>query len=480
MNFKTLFLKTGLLALWVLTSCKDTQSSVPEKPDISKAEVLKKAIEQKLTVTDEVSFFGEVFHSAEIKPEKTTEPVTVFAPLNGLWGDKKKGVALPDNSKPEDYMVSGDIQVQRLSDGQHLSSLSGKELVVQKINEKIYLNNIGISGQAVASGEGYKIYTISGLLNSANYEDPNSEAYFIEFYENGVYKKVNGTIIPWVLFLPQDWSPMESGSSICSPKINYSIYDNPGEQIVSGQLRQFNLELFRKSGSQIPVTETLYSATKSTNLTLNGATVDCSKSNSYFKLSITDVQITKDMGLEKKGYYAGEFEGVLYYEQNLFSTPELRRISKGKFMLPIGGKKAVKLSGSGNPPVLTERIKFLTASNWYLYSIYDDDGKQTEYWFESEAYSSGCQKDDYIRFYQDGIYLGDFCEESESGGFVRKIYTRKWSLENNEKTIVLKREDNEILDLDITELTQESLSIKIFPDPEEKDYYEIITYKTSR
>lgn len=184
--------------------------------------------------------------------------------------------------------------------------------------------------------------------------DPNAGSYYIEFLENGILKRFTNNIRKWQYFY-YNYQELK-GTNGCTVPLASRSYDGPQirPEITSSPPSDIIIKFERANWKSSPMVgeytiaddgynQAFHSNYGNCQLIINGAEMSCDQSvidqseGSGAYITVTNVQIIEDLGLEKRGAYSGTFQGILYYYASFGSKPEKRRITNGKFFAPIGG-----------------------------------------------------------------------------------------------------------------------------------------------
>ena len=430
---------TGSLILLSLFSCKEKNNVDPE-PDntFNKDEVIAE-IRQQLESSTELSHFSSFLSRLELTKENTEQGITILVPDSSLLPTPtRNSIALPDGAKVEEYILQGTSDLLAQSDGQKVMTISGASLTISRIDDMVFVNGIRVeAAETQVNGKNFKVYTLKNLLYHDAYHDPHAEEYFIEYFENGCYRKVGTTISSWS-FPIADY-PILTFSKCAIPQFNTSIVSNPGRMGGSGgvSLQQiFSAAFYRNNAEDIPKVKTYRSERKEMSLTINGAMYNCDISDSYYNFSISEVVIDANLDGSKFGYYAGEFEAILYFSPSIFSENERKTITTGKFKLPIGNYgtpqfQGVPLNGKGNPSDCnSSKLELLTQGKWQLDSTVS----------EGETYyndNKDCGSDDFLTFSIDGtLKLHQnkiICNDPDAIGYYSQ--NRRWWVDESQRFI---------------------------------------------
>ncbi|MGN6164395.1 MAG: fasciclin domain-containing protein [Flavisolibacter sp.] len=393
---------------------------------------LLKAVSTSLNNNDSLRQFAQLFKLISLDNADITDGITVLAVTNN---------ALINPTNPEslkDYIIKGKISASDLTNGKVFTSITGKQITITAQNGKIFANGVMISSSPISSAAEYSVYAAAGFYISwpATYDDPHKNEYYIEYYENGIYHSLNGRSITSWQFFNSDHFP-SSVAGTCSYPTFTSYSSGPAQALIAFVSdNPFALQINRNNLTSVPV-EGNYKLSTSTfnasqnkntgncNLVIDGAVFGCDlgDKDSYVNVRITEVKVDQDLGLEKRGYYKGEFDAILYYMPHAGGAIEKRVMTGGRFMAPMGGNQTSSINGTA--PII-DRLKTLTTGKWYFRPIVEAD----------PDYPS-CNLDDYIVFrtngtcdFKDGANTcPDDINEIDHGDNI------PWALTNNQTTI---------------------------------------------
>jgi hypothetical protein len=170
-----------------------------------------------------------------------------------------------------------------------------------------------------------------------SYNDPHANTYYIQYSDNGVSKKVT-SVSNWIFYVNNHQAPSATLPG-CTVKTGVYNYDGPNfiSQIVSVPSSNIIMRLLRSSWKLKPDVGSYSYTSAKADVSFSGAVVNCTKSDSYATVNISEVKITEDMGLEKRGYYTGTFDAIVYYTATFGAAPEKHVITNGKFQAFMGG-----------------------------------------------------------------------------------------------------------------------------------------------
>jgi len=395
------------------------------------------SIANSLSANDSLQQFVQLFKTLSLSDADVSEGITVLAVSDNALMN-------PVNSKDlKDYIIKGVVTAADFTDGKVFTSITGKSITITVQNGKVYANGTMISVSPAASAAHYSVYASAGLFISgpAAYNDPHKSEYYLEYYENGNYRSLSGGYITtWPFIESQNFpTPASGAGNLCSyPSFNsYSGGPSLATVIFEADI-PFMLQINRTNLLSIPVpgdykiSEATYNSsqnrnTGNCNLIINGATFGCGfgRNDAYVHVNITDVKVDQDLGVEKRGYYKGTFDAILYYTPHNSSSVEKRVITGGRFMAPMGGNQTCPINGTA--PAI-DRYKVLTTGKWYLRPT-------VETWSEP---NDACNLDDYIVFGTDGVMSiidgGVKCKNDEGDIEYGSI---SWTFKDNQTIIVI-------------------------------------------
>lgn len=236
-----------------------------------------------------------------------------------------------------------DVSIDNVSKGKMTSVADAKIYYGSKntVSVKVAVGNIAIKTTTTSGATRLLNATIvkndtTKVKVDYGYKDPNSNSYYIEYYDNGMLKKysVASTLSNWFFYVNNYSIPNVVGSCINSSgnferlAVNYSTGGRP-----------FDCTFLRPSSKLKPNLGSYTHASGSLNVSFEGAVVSCNISGSYAKMNISEVKVVEDMGLEKRGYYSGTFDAVVYQgEGNIFGNPPVKHvITNGRFVVSMKG-----------------------------------------------------------------------------------------------------------------------------------------------
>ncbi|MBB5396319.1 fasciclin domain-containing protein [Mucilaginibacter sp. AK015] len=172
-----------LLLCLVVFFCGACKKSDPVKPDPDPKPVKKPTVDEVTTSVntalagkDTLSQFALDFKSAGLTQTEVENGITVFAPSNKAYTLKTTGrkkitavtdVYLPDSSVVRDYIVSGKIDIAKITNGTSLTAISGKKLILTKVNDKWYVNGIFLNITVLSTGDNTVVFSLAGLFNTS-------------------------------------------------------------------------------------------------------------------------------------------------------------------------------------------------------------------------------------------------------------------------------------------------------------------------
>lgn len=380
---------------------------------------------------DSLKNFTALLNELNTSGIKIENGVTVFA-----ISDVSMTKSMANVPNIGDYVVNQRVSFEELSAFSELLAVSGGSIKVTKENGMLKVNNVQLSSNLVYASDLVHIYTLSGFYtrNSGLVQDPHAGEYFVDYFINGTYRSLKG-------FKITSW-PFYNNSHFSSTDTRYSGVAISLEVFASQHPFQFLLN--RKNYTETPIVQKYSVSNQSTNiacnLEINGATYmyDAPDKDSYVNIEVTDVEVRQDLGLEKRGFYKGVFDAVLY-KKNEFGALEKYIISGGRFYAPIGGNAAVLLSGI--PPV-SDRLNILQSGKWYFHSMANGDQLPA------------CNLDDYIHFKQDGL-----CDVVSAGvqcpphtGEVDFASNLRYSLNATGSALIIEGDEYPILSISNSEL----------------------------
>lgn len=159
-------------------SCKKSDPVTPKPVEPAKPTVAEvtTSVNTALAGKDTLSQFATMFKTAGLTQAEVDAGVTVFAPSNKAYTLKttsiKKVTAntdvyLPDSSVVKDYIVSGKIDMSKITSGIILTALSGKKLVLTKVDDKWLLNGVFLNITILSTGDNSVVFSLAGLLNTS-------------------------------------------------------------------------------------------------------------------------------------------------------------------------------------------------------------------------------------------------------------------------------------------------------------------------
>lgn len=132
-------------------------------------------ITQVVNVDKNMTSFKKGVHASDLDQLlSSTGPFTVFAPSNTAFGKLAAGV-LENLLKPENkialtsllnhHVVQGKHSFKDLKDGDHLKTLSGKDLLVSIVNTQVSVDGAAILNHDVQTSNGI-IHAVDAVLNN--------------------------------------------------------------------------------------------------------------------------------------------------------------------------------------------------------------------------------------------------------------------------------------------------------------------------
>lgn len=437
------------IVMFILLSCNKSKNNVEDQSGPSE---ITQTIANVLNTTDSLKQFAQLFQKLSLTTADVNGGITVLALTNNALVNPSD----PNNLK--DYIIKGLISPASLTNGSALNSITGKQILITVQNGQTYANGVMISTSSVTTSAKYNVYAIAGMYNHSNngaYDDPHKNEYYIEYYENGVYHSLGGRNITSWQFFSFDHFPTPYVGNCSYP--SYDSYSSgPAQALVAFAAEEpFWLQVNRKDFTAKPIVkEYLISASTyntsqninngNCNLVINGAVFSCDPGDkdSYVRVNITEVKVDQDLGIEKRGYYKGTFDAILYYTSHARATPEKRVITGGRFMAPMGGNEISPINGTA--PAL-DRLAMLTAGKWYFRPYVE------ECLSSPNGDCANCNLDDYMVFRTNGTCDikdgGIQCQQHEGGIDYGDNIT--WAFKDNQTVISFQDTDypiNEISD----------------------------------
>src|SRR6201991_2656807 len=161
-----LYLLTFSVLLFTACSKKDKPTPPPPAPT---GTGIATAVGKQLSATDSLSSFNGYYKTATLSDQDVAAGITIFAPANSAFGSGPvlANGALPDSSLLKDYIVKGLLKAADLTDKKVLTTLSGKTLTVSVSGNAVRINGALINLASVYTGDGFILYSASGLWNAA-------------------------------------------------------------------------------------------------------------------------------------------------------------------------------------------------------------------------------------------------------------------------------------------------------------------------
>ena len=173
----------AMVVLSFILGCKKDPVVSSEEPRVPE-EVIGNVISN-LETADTISVFVDALKGLSLSAADVEEGITVFAPLNDEEAQAQqaaltmsKGPAIQafaaedlTASVLKDHIVKGVIKLADLTNERILTSLSGKELKVSRVGEKIWINGIQIGSDAIGATDDQVVYTVKTLLSGTSVDD---------------------------------------------------------------------------------------------------------------------------------------------------------------------------------------------------------------------------------------------------------------------------------------------------------------------
>jgi starch-binding outer membrane protein, SusD/RagB family len=156
----------AFLFLCIVSGC-DKEDPAPEK---TAEEIVKEEITGKLAAESDLSTFSSVFNELELEEEDIANGITVFAPANNTGnpgGRMEESAPGTTGLTPEilkGHIVKGLVNAADLEDGETLTSLNGKKLLVTVSGNEIKINDVLLTAKDLASGEKFVIHKVKEIL----------------------------------------------------------------------------------------------------------------------------------------------------------------------------------------------------------------------------------------------------------------------------------------------------------------------------
>lgn len=409
-----------------------------DAPNISNEE-LPQLVTNGLINIDSLSQFRAIFKNMKLTNSETEGGITILAPVNN-------GLITPtDPQNFKNYIIKGIVPSSGFTNGSTFKSISGVDIKISITNERIYANGAMISTLPIATAASYSIYASSGLYVTGppRYNDPHVNEYYVSYLENGVFHTLAGSYInTWAFFDFQNFPTPTSGS--CNFPSFQPYSSGPAQATIAfTQIIPFFLQLNRANFTTIPqegsyfLSKASYNTTQdinngNCNLIINGARFACGigDDDAYVSVTVSEVKIDQAIGVEKRGYYKGVFDAILYKTDGS-SMPLKKTITQGQFKVPIGGNETSPVNG--NVPIIDLKA-ILTVGKWYFTPLV-----QTE----MQSPDSGCKTcnlDDYIIF-----RVNNTCDWSEgnnicpldSEGCIEYESNIQWVLNSNQTILTM-------------------------------------------
>ncbi|MFC7525378.1 RagB/SusD family nutrient uptake outer membrane protein [Parapedobacter sp. GCM10030251] len=163
--------------------CKKDPVAPPEDPPREPEEVINGLVAS-LETADSIRVFVDALKGLELSATDVEEGITVFAPLNdevaraqqALMMGKKSSIqafATEDltSSVLKDHIVKGVIKLADLTNERILTSLSGKELKVSRVGQKVWINGVQIGSEVIGATGDQVVYSVKTLLSGTSVDD---------------------------------------------------------------------------------------------------------------------------------------------------------------------------------------------------------------------------------------------------------------------------------------------------------------------
>lgn len=248
-----------------------------------------------------------------------------------IYTDPQNGASAPDNI---------DISIDNKSKGKISAVTSSKIYYGTKNTVSIKLPVGNFTVKATTTSGAIRTNAIKIEKNDTtrvkmdySYNDPNSNAYYIEYYVDGKLKKysVASTLTKWNFYV-NNVQQLISVYCVSTP----GYFDGPGVNYTVGT-NPVNLKISRQSWKLKPSPGSYTFASGTLIPSFEDGGVSCNYLDAYAKLNITEVKVVEDMGMEKRGYYKGTFDAIVYSVPVLGATPKKHTITNGKFFAFMGG-----------------------------------------------------------------------------------------------------------------------------------------------
>jgi hypothetical protein len=448
------YIKRTVLAIYIvcciwMLSCKKDNTNTNN--DNAPSSDLPQKISTSLNGNDSLTQFAGIFKLVAVSTTDVAGGATVLALTNYAM------TSPADPDKLKDYVVKGIVSVPELKNGKILTSITGKQILITEQNGKVYANGSMISVTPVATTPEYVVFPIASPYVTApnSYDDPHKNEYYIEYYDNGAFHSLNsGYVSSWQFFNFSSYPVMVHSTCVptyqqysSGPVLSYANFYFP---------YPFTFQINRRDFSSKPIVglyqisraseDTLFHTGNKGNcdLIIDGARYGCDlgDKDSYIKINVTEVKVDQDLGLEKRGYYKGEFNAILYFAP-AFGVYQKRVITGGRFMLPMGNNTNSSLNGTA-PPVL-DRFATLTTGKWSL-RLYADP-------------TEPCMLDDYLVFRPNGTFdCVDGGVQCDMGGF-DYCTNVPWVFKNNQTVLNFSWGDALDYDWPIISMTNDTLNL---------------------
>lgn len=152
------------------------KDDIPSQDSTDDQEVVVKQITESLAGQGNLNSFIEAFENLDMSDEDMAEGITIFAPVDDALqadghvssgqarstADTTTSALTPEVLK--DHIVKGIIEAANLSNGDTLTTLSGKQLKVVIDGDDISVNGVLISGKNVATHTKYVVHTVAEVI----------------------------------------------------------------------------------------------------------------------------------------------------------------------------------------------------------------------------------------------------------------------------------------------------------------------------
>jgi starch-binding outer membrane protein, SusD/RagB family len=155
-----------ILFLFLVFSC-DRDDPAPAK---TTEELVKEEVNETLAAESDLSNFASVFAELELKAEDIANGITVFAPANnagnpgGRIGENTPGAMELTPEILKGHIVKGLVDAADLQDGETLTSLDGKQLLITVNGNEISVNGVLLTAKDLATGAKFVIHKVKQIL----------------------------------------------------------------------------------------------------------------------------------------------------------------------------------------------------------------------------------------------------------------------------------------------------------------------------